>query len=50
MHGTGDMKEWRPFTSHVEKYFNRYEGYISSHCGPLASDEELAEMAKKIRE
>lgn len=49
MHGTADMKEWRPFKSKVDKYFDGYEGYISSHCGQLANDEELTRVAEKLR-
>ena len=49
MHGTGDMKEWKPLKSNVDKYFNQYEGYISSHDYKRADHENLAELAKKIR-
>ena len=49
MHGTV-MKEWRPINSRVDKYFEKYEGYISSHGYKRADDTELAELAKKIRE
>src|SRR3989344_4822724 len=31
MHGTSDLKEWKPLKSNVDKYFEKYEGYISSH-------------------
>ena len=47
MHGT-KIKDWEPKESHVEKYFQEYEGYISSHNGPRADDVKLAELAKKI--
>lgn len=50
MHGTNSMKEWRPIVSKVEKFFDKYEGYISSHDYKRADDKELAELAKKIRE
>jgi histidine triad (HIT) family protein len=49
MHGTGDMKEWQPIKSNIDKYFNKYEGYISSHDSKEASDEQLALVAEKIR-
>jgi len=49
MHGT-KMPEWRPIKSDVDKYFEKYEGYISSHDYKRADDEKLAELAKKIRE
>jgi len=50
MHGTNDMKEWKPLKSNVDKYFEKYEGYISSHDYKRADDKELAKLAKKIRE
>lgn len=31
MHGTADMEKWQPIESKVNKYFDKYEGYISSH-------------------
>ncbi len=49
MHGT-KMKEWKPIKSAVDKYFETYEGYISSHDYKRADDADLAELAKKIRE
>jgi len=49
MHGT-KMPEWRPIKSDVDKYFEKYEGYISSHDYKRADDGKLAELAKKIRE
>jgi histidine triad (HIT) family protein len=50
MHGTADMSEWKPIHSSVDKYFEKYEGYISSHDYKRADDETLADLAKKIRE
>lgn len=49
MHGT-KMPEWKPIKSNVDKYFDKYEGYISSHDYKRADDEKLNELAKKIRE
>ncbi len=49
MHGT-KMDEWKQFVSKPDKYFEKYEGYISSHDYKRADDEWLAEIAKKIRE
>lgn len=48
MHGT-KMKEWKPIKSNVDKYFEQYEGYISSHDFQRAKDEELAALARFIR-
>lgn len=50
MHGTADMKEWKRIESEVPKYFDKYEGYISSHDYDRADDEILSSLAKKIRE
>lgn len=49
MHGT-KMKEWKPIESKIDKYFKKYEGYISSHDYKRADDKYLAKLAKKIRE
>jgi len=49
MHGT-KMAGWKPIESKVEKYFDHYEGYISSHDYKRADDEKLEQLAKKIRE
>jgi len=49
MHGTGNMTEWKQLKSNVDKYFDTYEGYISSHDYKRADDAKLAELAKKIR-
>lgn len=47
MHGTKD-DQWKQRRSDVKKYFENYEGYISSHDYQRADDEKLAELAKKI--
>lgn len=49
MHGT-KIKEWKPIKSNVNKFFEKYEGYISSHDYKREDDKKLAELAKKIRE
>lgn len=50
MHGTANMAEWKPIKSNVDKFFDQYEGYISSHDYKRGDDAELADLAKKIRE
>lgn len=50
MHGTADMKEWKNIESAVAKYFDKYEGYISSHDHERADDAKLAELARKLRD
>lgn len=49
MHGTSDMKKWKPLKSNMDKYFEKYEGYISSHDYKRADDEKLKKLAEKIR-
>lgn len=48
MHGT-KIKEWKPLESNVDKYFEKYEGYISSHDYKRADDAKLTELAQKIK-
>lgn len=48
MHGT-KSDEWKQRKSSIDKFFEYYEGYISSHDYNRANDEELAGLAKKIR-
>lgn len=48
MHGT-KMPEWKPLKSNVDKYFDKYEGYLSSHDYKRADDVELDNLAKKLR-
>ena len=49
MHGTGQDSEFKPIASSVDKYFDHYEGYISSHDYKREDDDVLAELATKIR-
>lgn len=49
MRGT-KTDEWKNNISKVDKYFEKYEGYISSHDYKREDDEKLAELAKLIRE
>ncbi|MFA7302212.1 MAG: HIT family protein [Candidatus Paceibacterota bacterium] len=48
MHGTKGGA-WVAHKSNVDKYFDQYEGYISSHDSVRASDEALAKLAEKVR-
>lgn len=50
MHGTGNDSAFKPISSNNQKYFNHYEGYISSHDHERADDKELAELAASIRD
>ncbi|MFA6515057.1 MAG: HIT domain-containing protein [Candidatus Paceibacterota bacterium] len=49
MHGTADLKEWKPIESKIDKYFYKYEGYISSHDYKRADNNLLKKVAEKIR-
>lgn len=49
MHGTASDTEWKRHKSDIDKYFEFYEGYISSHDYKRADDEKLAELARRIR-
>ena len=48
MRGT-KMKDWMPINSAVDKYFEKYEGYLSSHDYKRADDNKLEALAAKIR-
>ncbi|WP_110598663.1 HIT family protein [Salinicola lusitanus] len=49
MHGTGDDAAFKPVESRVDKYFDVYEGYLSSHDYRRADDAGLAALAARIR-
>ena len=49
MHGTSNMSEWKEIKSNVDKFFTKYEGYISSHDFNREKDEKLKMLAELIR-
>ncbi|MBS3084528.1 HIT family protein [Candidatus Pacearchaeota archaeon] len=50
MHGTNNLNKWKPIESKMDKFFDKYEGYISSHdISKKQSDEKLKDIAKKIK-
>jgi hypothetical protein len=49
MHGTGHLKEWKAINGVDSKFFNTYEGYLSSHDSERADDNLLKERAELIR-
>ena len=50
LHGTNSA-EWQPIESKKNnEYFETYPGYICSNDSDMADAEELANLAKKIRE
>jgi len=46
LHGT--PKTWASFSSTYRKYFDKYEGYVSSHSSDKADDETLRRIRNKI--
>ena len=46
MHGTAKDGVWKQHSSNINKFFEEYEGYISSHDGDRADDEKLVEGTK----
>lgn len=49
MHGTGDDSAFKKISSKVDKFFDVYEGYLSSHDSARADDSVLAELAAHIQ-
>ncbi len=49
MHGTGNDSKFQLIESKMDKFFDHYEGYLSSHDAARADDEELAKLAAHIR-
>lgn len=50
MHGTKTQNSWKPIESENKTYFENYPGYISTNDSLRADDNELKELAKKLRE
>jgi len=51
MHNTKHMKdgEWKQYLSEKIEFFEKYEGYITSTEGPRKNDEEIINLAEKLR-
>jgi diadenosine tetraphosphate (Ap4A) HIT family hydrolase len=51
MHGTEHMKKgiFKQYQSNVDKFFEKYEGYISSHDGPKADENKIENLAKELK-
>lgn len=49
MHGTKNINKWKPTIAYLDKYFKKYEGYLSSHDSQRKSDKELEKVAKKLK-
>jgi len=50
MHGTGGNNQWKKISSNVDKFFEKYEGYVSSHDHIRANAEDLEKIAILIKE
>ncbi len=50
MHGTGNDSSFKLIESKQTKYFETYEGYLSSHDCTRADDADLAILAQQIRQ
>lgn len=48
LHGTR-QSEWKPIKSNVKAVFSEYQGFVSSHDGPLADFNELRVISEKIK-
>lgn len=49
MHGTGSDSRFQPVEKKQTRFFEQYEGYLSSHDSARADDEKLASLAAHIR-
>lgn len=51
MHGTENLKKgiWKQVFSGNEFWTDKYGGWISSECGPMANPEELKKLAIEIK-
>ncbi len=50
LHGTNKDGSWNGDSHAPGTYFEKYEGYVSSHDSARADDGQLAMQAKRIRE
>lgn len=49
MHCTGDNSEFKKINSKITHFFEKYEGYLSSHDGKREREETLEQQARLIR-
>ena len=51
MHGTEGMKtgKWKQIHSKCDKYFETYEGYMSSNDGPKADEAKISKLANELK-
>lgn len=51
LHGTENLKkgQWQQYHSQRNDYFDEYQGFLSSHDGPLADLQEIENLAVELR-
>ena len=49
LHGTANIAKWKPITAYLDKYFEEYEGYISTHDYVREDNKTLEKLAKKLQ-
>jgi diadenosine tetraphosphate (Ap4A) HIT family hydrolase len=51
MHDTKFLKgnDWTQCPSGINKFFDKYEGYLSSNDGPMAKEEDIKKLAKELK-
>lgn len=49
LHGNKN-KDWEPIEKTIDTFFETYEGYLSTHEYKRADDNDLANLAKEIRD
>jgi len=51
MHNTEYLKddEWKQVHCHYDKFFDKYEGYLSSNDGPKADEKKIKELADQLK-
>ena len=42
--------EWKQYLSNNDKFFETYEGYISSNDGPKGDKQKIGKLAEKLKE
>ena len=45
----GEKGKWKLMEQKIDKFFEKYEGYVSTHEYDRADDKELAKLAKQLR-
>ncbi|MEL7431123.1 MAG: HIT family protein [Chlamydiota bacterium] len=49
LHGIKKNTKWQGMTAHIDQYFEKYEGYVSSHDYVRADERDLDRLARQIR-